>query len=126
MKAQRQSIIPDADINPLLPADLATRCQKLYTDLSGSTTEIAELKAAPQTLESMKNLQLPDEISALSFISSLNAAGYEQYGNPYFNQNPYSIQIKLNGHHFLHWLHPKLMAQFIANYLVQSEKINPA
>lgn len=107
---------PDADVNPLLSQEMYDKCFSLYCSLSGSNSEISELNMAIANSKKMRGVKLPKDIPSLSFISTLNARDYEKFGNPYFNLNNKSFEIKMNGHHFLHWIHPVLMGKLIYQF----------
>ncbi|MBZ6009275.1 hypothetical protein KIJ00_08515 [Leuconostoc gelidum subsp. aenigmaticum] len=65
----------------------------------------------------MQSIKLPDNIPSLSFISTLNVNDYSNFGNPYFNMSKNSVAVKMNGHHFLHWIHPQLMSSIMINFI---------
>ncbi|WP_223823026.1 alpha/beta fold hydrolase [Leuconostoc carnosum] len=108
---------PDTDVNPLLPDHLYQNCLQLYCSLSGSESEISELRQAMDSVKKMQSIKLPDNIPSLSFISTLNINDYLNFGNPYFNMSKNSVEVKLNGHHFLHWIHPQIMSSIIVSFV---------
>ncbi|WEV54329.1 alpha/beta hydrolase [Leuconostocaceae bacterium ESL0723] len=108
---------PDADLDPALPEGLAQAAQELYLSTSGSALEINELENALATARLAQDLTIPANYPTLNFMSSLNHRDYLNFGNPYFNEQERSAAVLLNGHHFLHWLHPRFMAASITNFL---------
>lgn len=117
--------MPDADINPLLPETAKKECFELYCDLSGNPSEISELHEATATAEKTKNLKLDDGIPSLSFLSTLNLPHFLEFGNPYFNANQKSAEVVLQGHHFLHWLHPDMMGRIINDFIDETATGGP-
>lgn len=114
---------PDADVNPLLSETMYKDCFALYCSLSGSESEISELNMAINNIKNMSGIALPQDIPSLSFISTLNSKDYANFGNPYFNSNTKSLEITMNGHHFLHWIHPIMMAKIINQFIhITSQK----
>ncbi|WP_056961534.1 alpha/beta hydrolase [Fructilactobacillus florum] len=107
----------DTDINPSLPSNIKSEAMVLYKNISGNEFEINELQEAHNTINKMLSSSISDKIPTLTFLSTLNLNSYKKYGNPYFNKNVNSSEIILNGHHFLQWLHPKLMATYIATFI---------
>ncbi|MDF7665235.1 alpha/beta hydrolase [Bifidobacterium sp. ESL0745] len=115
--------MPDADINPLLPDTARKDCFELYCNLSGNPSEISELHEATATAEKTQNLKLDDDIPSLSFLSTLNLPHFLEFGNPYFNSNQKSAEVVLQGHHFLHWLHPDMMGRIINGFIDETAAV---
>lgn len=65
----------------------------------------------------MQSVKLPDNIPSLLFISALNVNDYLNFGNPYFNMSKNSVAVKMNGHHFLHRIHPQLMSSIVSGFI---------
>lgn len=109
------------DVNPLLPEDLKNECVNLYSSLLGNDNLISEITNAEESVNKVSSLTVPNSLPTLCFISTLNADEYEE-SNPYFNKNKLSMEVKLNGHHYLHWLFPETMASLIIEFLLDTVK----
>lgn len=107
-------IRPD-DVNPLLPDKLKKDCLFLYRSLSGNNQLIAEITNAKESVNKIASFTVPDALPTLCFISTLNADEYTE-NNPYFNKNKLSMEVKLNGHHYLHWLFPEVISRNIIEF----------
>ncbi|RYL94972.1 alpha/beta hydrolase [Sporolactobacillus sp. THM7-4] len=124
-KNRESNIEMDADINPGLPDSLISQAQDLYRRKSGNPFEINELEESIKTIKKTEKMKINSNLPTLSILSSLNYPNYVKWGNPYFNQNNSSFQVVLNGHHFLQWLHPQLIANLISVFncsLINSAK----
>ena len=106
----------EVDINPALPPNLQKAARELYQSISGNPYEISELIEAPKSVELTLSDRVPSTIPTLSVLSTLNYEDYQKWGNPYFNKNSKSAEVVLNGHHFLQWLHPHLIADLILDF----------
>ncbi len=116
-QSQKSNQGMDTDINPWLTDPLVKKAKKIYQKKSGNFFEIDELKEAVRTLKKTQDMKIGTELPTLSILSALNYPDYIKWGNPYFNENNASIQLVLNGHHFLQWLHPQLIAGFISFFV---------
>ena len=82
----------------------------------GNEFQISELLEAKKTVKTMDNIKLSEEIPSMSILSTLNISDYNNFGNPYFNRNKYSLEIVLNSHHYVHWKQLNLVVDFIINF----------
>ncbi|MFP7774074.1 hypothetical protein ACLHIM_02800 [Ligilactobacillus sp. LYQ112] len=103
------------DVNPLLPDKLKKDCLSLYRSLSGNDQLIAEITNAKDSINKVVSLTVPNALPTLCFISTLNSNEYTE-NNPYFNKNKLSMEVKLNGHHYLHWLFPEVISRNITEF----------
>lgn len=83
----------------------------------GSPELIWQMQAAPKTVAALAKSQVANQLPTLSILSSLNYPSYCQLGNPYFTTHPNSQQLVLVGHHFIHWLHPHVIANQIIQFI---------
>lgn len=109
----------EADVNPLLPENLKNKASELYNMKSGDDFEINELENATDTSEKLLNSTIDDKMPVLNILSTLNIELYKKNGNPYFNKNRNSIEMVLNGHHFIQWQHPEYIASAINMFITR-------
>lgn len=105
------------ELNPNLPSNLQKKAQALYTKLSGNSYEISELKESFKTLKQASKITVSEVVPTMSLLSTLNAAEYKKWGNPYFNDNQRSLEVVLHGHHFLQWVQPFAIAKLIESFV---------
>ena len=108
--------IDKTDINPHLEKNLFDECKNCYSNLVGNEFQISELLEAKKTVKTMDNIKLSEEIPSMSILSTLNISDYNNFGNPYFNRNKFSLEIVLNSHHYVHWKQLNLVVDFIINF----------
>lgn len=106
-------IYPREYLNPLLSEEKKDAAVALYTDIEGNEFELSELKNAIETVEFAKELKMGPNTPTLNILSTMNYPAYQKYGNPYDTDHSKSMSLKLNGHHFLHWLFPNIIGDII-------------
>ncbi len=107
----------EATFDENLPKELQMEAIECYRNNSGSIEEMSELRNARETLIRTQGQEMPSTIPTLSILSSMNYPDYCEMGNPYFNEHKNSIQMVLNGHHFIHWIHPERIADEIKSFI---------